>query len=172
MAGSLISRLIAPLVHRQTQERISFVMEVPIFRGLSALQAGRLLTHCVERRYETGETIFEEGDMGKALFLVLSGRVNIVKDVKGDENDLILATLESGSYFGELALLDTLPRSAGARTLTQTDVLILYKSDFDALIERRADIGLPVMKTIAETLSGQLRRMNEQLAQSHEDTEE
>ncbi|MCB0218288.1 MAG: cyclic nucleotide-binding domain-containing protein [Chrysiogenetes bacterium] len=155
-------------MHRQTQERISFVMEVPIFGGLSALQAGRLLTHCVERKYEPGETIFEEGDMGKALFLVLSGRVNITKKVKGGDEEIVLVTLESGSYFGELALLDTLPRSAGAKVLAPTHVLILYKTDFDTLIERRADIGMPVMRTIAQALSGQLRRMNEELARSRE----
>ena len=171
MAGTLLSKLAAPLVHRQTQERISFVMEVPIFRGLSHLQAGKLLTHCVERNYESGETIFEEGDMGKALFLVLNGRVSITKQVKGGQEAIVLATLESGSYFGELALLDTLPRSAGAKAINPTDVLILYKSDFDSLIERRTDIGLPVMQMIARTLSGQLRRMNEQLARSRKDGE-
>lgn len=146
-------------------------MEVPIFGGLSPLQAGKLLTHCVERKYGAGETIFEEGDMGKALFLVLTGRVNITKRIKGGQEEIVLVTLDSGSYFGELALLDTLPRSAGAKALVPTDVLILYKSDFDSLIERRTDIGLPVMQTIARTLSGQLRRMNEELVRSRKEGE-
>lgn len=157
--------MLAPLLYRQTQERIAFLMEVRMFRGLTELQAGKLLTRCIEREYETGATIFDEGDTGKALFIVLSGRVAIVKQT-GDGKEMMLTTLGSGSYFGELALLDALPRSAGVRAVEPTKVLILYRSDFEDLVSTRADIGLPVMQEIAGTLAGQLRRMNEELAKA------
>ena len=165
MSSSWASRIIAPLVYRQTQERIAFLLEIPIFHGLSALQAGKLLTRCVERAYEAGDPIFDEGDLGKALFLILSGRVAIYKKT-ADAGELALATLASGGYFGELALLDTLPRSAGARALEKTVLLILYRSDFDDLVSAHADIGVPVMRVIAKNLSGQLRNTNEQLARA------
>ncbi len=165
MSGPWASRILAPFVSRLTQERIAFLLEIPIFHGLSAVQAGKLLTRCVERIYETNAPVFEEGDLGKALFLVLSGRVAIYKKA-ADGSELALATLVSGGYFGELALLDTLPRSAGARPLEKSVLLILYRSDFDDLVLAHADIGVPVMRTIAKNLSGQLRNTNEQLARA------
>lgn len=165
MGNGIVSRLLAPLVHRQTQERISFLMAVPIFRGLSPLQAGKLLNHCTERKYENGDIVFEEGEMGKALFLILDGAVKITKRTQ-DGDEIVLTTLTSGAYFGELALLDTLPRSASVTVIKPSTLLILYRSDFEALVSRNSDIGLPVMRVIAQTLSGQLRRMNEELAEA------
>jgi NADH dehydrogenase len=83
--------------------------------------------------YEPGETIFNEGDAGDSLFMVLSGRVEILK--RFGPQARVVRTLGPGEYFGEMALLGRHPRSATARALTALDLLVLSGSDFSALAE-------------------------------------
>jgi CRP-like cAMP-binding protein len=68
-----------------------------------------------------------------------------------------VATLARGAYFGELALIDDLPRSAGARADEQSALLILYKSHFDDLIEGHSTIAIRVMGNLLKALAGYVR---------------
>ncbi len=83
--------------------------------------------------YEPGETVFNEGDAGDSLFMILSGRVEVLKRVGAESR--VVRMLGQGEYFGEMALLGRYPRSATTRALTQLDVLVLPGSDFSALAE-------------------------------------
>ncbi len=65
---------------------------------------------------KAGEVIFEEGDAGDEMFVIQSGTVEIVKKRKGVEKPL--ATLEKGDFFGEMSILENLPRTAKARAVT------------------------------------------------------
>jgi NADH dehydrogenase len=83
--------------------------------------------------YEPGETVFTEGDAGDSLFMILSGRVEVLKRFGAEPR--VVRTLGPGEYFGEMALLGRHPRSATARALTPLDVLVLPGSEFSALAE-------------------------------------
>jgi CRP-like cAMP-binding protein len=83
--------------------------------------------------YEPGETVFNEGDAGDSLFMILSGRVEVLKRVGAESR--VVRMLGQGEYFGEMALLGRYARSATTRALTQLDVLVLPGSDFSALAE-------------------------------------
>ena len=80
--------------------RLKVLENVPLFAGLTRRQLGKLLVKFFEKEYRLGETIFTEGEPGKALFIVLTGRVLICRALH--EGEEILATLSAGSYFGEL----------------------------------------------------------------------
>src|ERR1700741_1517945 len=108
--------------------RLELLANVPLFAGLSHRQLGKLLVKLFEKEYQPGETIFKQGDPGKALFIVRSGTIFIVRATEEIEDEL--AMLNAGSYFGELALIDDQPRSASARAGEVSILLILYKSDF------------------------------------------
>jgi NADH dehydrogenase len=84
-----------------------------------------------QAHYEAGETVFEEGDSGDSLFMILSGEVEVIKIVAGEPQHI--GTLSPGEYFGEMALLGRRPRSATARAATSLDLLVLPGSDFSAL---------------------------------------
>lgn len=140
--------------HAQLQ-RLRFLENVPLFNGLSQKQLGKLLVKLFEKEYLVGETVFLQGDPGKALFIVLSGRILIVRSGNGGEEQV--ATLDRGSYFGELALIDDQPRSASARAEEPTVLLILYKSDFDDLIEGQRAIAIKVMANLLKALAGYVR---------------
>lgn len=135
--------------------RLELLEKVPLFAGLSRRQLGKLLVKLFERGYEAGETIFLEGEPGKALFIVLDGRVSICRAGLGGEYRL--ATLAPGAYFGELALIDDLPRSATARADESSALLILYKSHFDDLIEGHSTIAIRVMGNLLKALAGYVR---------------
>jgi NADH dehydrogenase len=84
-----------------------------------------------QAHYEEGEIVFDEGDAGDSLFMIISGQVEVRK--RFGEEDRVVGMLGPGEYFGEMALLGRDPRSATARALTALDVLVLPASDFSAL---------------------------------------
>ncbi len=135
--------------------RLHLLEKVPLFTGLSRRQLGKLLVKLFEKNYHPGETIFLEGEPAKALFIVLHGRVSILH--AGKEGVEQVATLTPGAYFGELALIDDLPRSATARADEHSTLLILYKSHFDELIEGHSTIAIRVMGNLLKALAGYVR---------------
>jgi CRP-like cAMP-binding protein len=139
----------------EQRRRLHLLARVPLFAGLSQRQLGKLLVKLFEKRYEANETIFREGDPGKALFVVLDGKVSIIRTADGAEKPL--AVLTPGAYFGELALIDDQPRFAGARADEDSLLLILYKSHFDDLIEGQKALAIQVMENLLKTLAGYVR---------------
>jgi NADH dehydrogenase len=89
------------------------------------------------RHYEPREVVFNEGDVGDSLFMILSGQVEVSKRLGGEPR--VIGTLGAGEYFGEMALLGRHPRNATTRALTPLDVLVLPGSDFSALAESLAE---------------------------------
>ena len=139
--------------------RLKLLGTVPLFAGLSRRQLGKLLVKFFEREYLPGETIFMEGEPGKALFIILAGRVSICRALNEEE---LLATLTTGGYFGELALIDDQPRFASARAAEPSRLLILYRSDFEDLMEGQRTLAIQVMGNLLKTLAGYVRRAQSQ----------
>ncbi len=140
---------------QQQLDRLHLLEKVPLFAGLSRRQLGKLLVKLFEKEYRPGEVIFLEGEPAKALFIVLHGRVSILH--AGSEGEEQVATLTPGAYFGELGLIDDLPRSATARADEHSSLLILYKSHFDDLIEGHSTIAIRVMGNLLKALAGYVR---------------
>ncbi len=76
-----------------------------------------------QAHYEPGEVVFEEGEVGESLFMILSGTVEVSKHVGGETRQI--GTLGAGEYFGEMALLGSRTRSASTRAATALDLLVL-----------------------------------------------
>jgi NADH dehydrogenase len=87
--------------------------------------------------YEPGDVVFNEGDVGDSLFMILSGQVEVSKRSGGKPH--VIDRLGPGDYFGEMALLGRHPRNATTRALTPVDVLVLPGSDFSALADSLAE---------------------------------
>ena len=153
-------RWLEQIKDREQLLRLQLLGTVPLFAGLSRRQLGKLLVKFFEKEYRPGETIFMEGEPGKALFIILAGSVSICR--RHGEGDEILATLTPGSYFGELALIDDQPRFASARILETSRLLILYRSDFEDLMEGQRNLAIRVMGNLLKTLAGYVRRAQSQ----------
>lgn len=103
-------------------------------------------------------TIFNAGDPADAVYVVSSGKVKIVV-TSTDGRDFILTVLGAGQVFGEMALLESAPRSAAAVTATQVDVLTLHRRDFDRLLSSSSALCRKLLKI----LSRRLRRANSKM---------
>jgi len=138
---------------------VDALRSVGIFANLPPEHLEQLAARLQPRRRTKGETIFEHGDPGNALYIVGAGEVKISVQSPTDE-EIILAVLGPCDAFGELALLDGLPRSASATTTEPTDLLVLFREDFISLLETEPALGWSIMQSLA----GIIRRTNEKLS--------
>jgi len=142
-------------------DRIQLLKTVPFFDRLSNRQLKSMSDIMFERTYEADETIFEEGQPGAALFLILQGKIAI--EISREAGTTCLAILETGAFFGEMALLDETPRSANARALERTRTLALYRNDLTGFADRHAHTACQIYRALAGTIADRLRSTNELL---------
>src|SRR5262245_57130937 len=140
-------------------DRIQFLKTVPFFDRLSNRQLKSMSDIMFERTYEADETIFEEGQPGAALFLILQGKIAI--EICRESGTTRLAVLETGAFFGEMALLDDTPRSASARALERTRALALYRNDLNGLRHRHPRTACQIYRSLATMIGDRLRSTNE-----------
>jgi CRP-like cAMP-binding protein len=140
-------------------DRIQFLKTVPFFDRLSNRQLKSVSELMFERTYDVDEAIFEEGQPGAALFLILDGKVAV--EILRETSTTRLAVLESGAFFGEMALLDDTPRSATARALERTQTLALYRNDLNGLVHRDAKTACQIYRSLAGMVADRLRLTNE-----------
>jgi NADH:ubiquinone reductase (H+-translocating) len=121
-----------PGAARKTRVAVSWLSDLvlPAHPVQLNLGGGRGAT---QAHYEPGETVFEEGEVGDSLYMILAGQVEVIKRV-GSQTEIV-RTLGPGEYFGEMALLGRHPRSAGTRASSALDLLVLPASDFSALAD-------------------------------------
>ncbi|PYS47285.1 MAG: hypothetical protein DMF68_16425 [Acidobacteria bacterium] len=133
---------------------------VPLFSSLDD-EATSELRDLLEVRDVTGSTpLFRSGDSGDAMFLIESGRVRIsVKDADG--NEVTLAELARGDFFGEMAIIDGKARSADATVVEDARLAILPRENFLSFVRRKPDVALKMLSAITH----RLRRTDELLRQ-------
>ena len=129
-----------------------------IFSHLSDSSLEQLSEKLKKRHYGDGDTIFDQNDQGETYFIIAKGEVKLLMQAPSSQT-ITLAILETGDSFGELALLDNAPRSASAIALGATELFILYRKDFDAVVE--SDIAN--MRAMLQSLTSIIRRTNERL---------
>jgi CRP-like cAMP-binding protein len=101
--------------------------------------------------YAASQVIFEEGSIGRELFVVLAGSVNIVKMAGGKPN--VIATLGKGEFFGEMAVIDASPRSATAISAADdTRVMRINHARFVYLVSQQPAFALMIMDALSKRL--------------------
>lgn len=101
------------------------------------------------RRFDAGERIFLEDDPGNCMYVVRTGKVDVI--TFGN----VLETVEAGGAFGEMALIDDGPRSAAALANEATEVAVIDKPTFHALVREEPAFALQIMQLLVE----RIRRM-------------
>jgi CRP/FNR family cyclic AMP-dependent transcriptional regulator len=128
--------------------------QVEIFAGLSDRELEIIANSCVSRSYPKNTVIINEDDYADSLYVIESGRVKVYcSDKNGKE--FIMNTMVAGEYFGELALLDDEKRSASVRTLDKSVFLIMYKDEFNKIMEEHPNI----CRTLIKNLTGRVRKL-------------
>lgn len=108
-----------------------------------------------ERRYLADEIIFDEGEEGQALYLIMSGRV-IISRLRPQGREVV-AEMGPGAFFGDLALLDNSPRNAQTRALDNCELAVFFRADFMGLMETDAVIGYKISLALARHIGSRLR---------------
>ena len=119
----------------------SALKQIELFHGLTHRHLEALASITEDRTHEAGTRLFAEGDAGDELFMVLRGKVRISKIVEGVGEEA-LAILEPGAYFGEMALVSDLPRSAHATCNTPVEVGVIRREAFEQLLFLDKDLRL------------------------------
>lgn len=135
-----------------------FLQAETIFRGLTDSELDEVLEIMNIREFKRNETVFLDGEEGDSFYLVLSGEVRIYK-ISADGREKTLATITSGDFFGEMALLDHKVRSASAATVTKSKLGTIYREHFNKLIYEHPQIPLKMIVQLTE----RLRRANDQI---------
>ncbi len=125
---------------------------VPLFSMLSDDQLHALAAAVVKRRVKRGERIVQQGEKSDALSIILSGRARVLMTDTGNGREVILATLQSGDYFGEMSLIDNDVHSASVEAETQTDVLELGRSEFLRSLAESAPMAYGIMRGLVQRL--------------------
>ena len=142
------------LQRRPENPRIAQVRKLGLFATLKPKELRVIDSLLYERRYLKGEVIFDDGDEGPALNVVLSGRVQICKQIEAVS--AVIAEIPAGVLFGELALLDDAPRAAQARAGEDCLLAALSRADFESLLETHAAIASKVALQLARDLGRKL----------------
>lgn len=145
-----------------SEERLEQLGRVPFFDGLTREALLLIARVTLEESHAAGTRIFQYGDPGDKVFIVLEGKVRISREVAGMGEEA-LAVLGPGEVFGEMALLDESPRSADARAHERCRLLVIAKDAFDDLLFLHKDLAFEVLWNCVRILSSRLRETNEKL---------
>jgi len=135
--------------------RLQLLKDVVLFKDLSMHELGMVDSLLHERRYLANEVIFDEGEEGQGLFVVLSGRVKIARP--GDSRGSLIE-FDPGSFFGEVALLDQSVRTAQARAIEDTHIVALFRAEFYSLLQTHSAIASRISFQLARVLAARLRQ--------------
>ena len=131
---------------------------IPMFRHLGARQRACLAQHFCRRTYPPGAVIVRQGDTSMSFYVVLSGRVRVVRHSSGDDGVDIVEE-GPGGFFGEMGVIDDLPRAATVVALAPTECGLLAKWDFQR--ELSADPGIAL--SLISVLNDRIRTLEDRL---------
>ncbi len=136
------------------------IRSVPLFASLDDETASALRALLEVEQKSAGSSLFQTGDAGDSMYLIEGGRVRIhIRDADGD--DVTLAELARGDFFGEMAILDGKPRSASATVIEDARLAVLQRDDFLAFVRRNPEVSLRMLAAITT----RLRRTDDLLRQ-------
>jgi CRP-like cAMP-binding protein len=139
---------------------VLLIKQIPIFALFSPHEQETLASMLRRRSIHKGDFLFHKGDEGTALYIIFKGLIKIaVSTNRGDE--VTLAMLTDGDFFGEMALLDDLPRSADATALEDTQLYVLNRADFLSFLIHSEH----AVRAIIQVLSLRLRRTDDMVAE-------
>ncbi len=128
-----------------------YLKQVSIFKGLDDQEVHDLISVAKKRTFRSGEVIFHRDDPGQVLYIIKEGKVKICL-ISPDGQEISLVVFGKGEYFGDLALLDGLPRSADAIALEKVECYTLQRSDFHNAIMKNPRIAIQIMEVLCERL--------------------
>ena len=129
---------------------VDTLQKVPLFASLDRKDLMTLAASARERQYQSDDELMRQGDTGVGLFILTSGRVRVTQNHQGNVTDL--GILEHGQVFGELSLLDDLPRTATITAIEPCAVIIVPIWDFRAALRENASMSISLLTALANRI--------------------
>jgi CRP/FNR family cyclic AMP-dependent transcriptional regulator len=137
-------------------DRREILKSISVFRDLTERDFEELVSITTTRRLAAKEVLFHKGDPGVQLYGVMRGRLK-VSAAGADGKEVVFGLMGPGEVIGEIALLDSRPRSGTVAAMEEAELLSLHRRDLISFLERRPRVAIQ----LAEVLAGRLRRLSE-----------
>jgi len=131
-------------------DRILFFKRVPLFAGLSPLDLKQVAAIADEESFNDGEELAHEGDVGDAMYIIVSGEVKVCTQKNGSEMEI--ARRKAGDYVGEMSIIGREPRMASLVAVDDVRTLCIDQKSFEGLIRERPDVSLAVIQVLSQRL--------------------
>jgi CRP-like cAMP-binding protein len=138
-------------------QKVEALQRIPIFHTLTGKEILEVDELLHERVYEKDEVVFEEGDAGHGVFIVVSGRLRVSPGSEALKK--VVLDVGPGESVGELALFDEGPRSATVAAAERTVTVALFQAEFATLLQKNKSIGVKVLLELARILSRRARQL-------------
>lgn len=129
-----------------TVEKVLFLKQVDLFRALPGEELAQLAQIAEEETVSAGGRVFNEGETGDSLYIIVEGRVRIHK------GDKLLVEMGERECFGEMSVLDSETRSASVTAVAESLLLKIGRDDFKDILNERPDIAFGIMKVLSRRL--------------------
>jgi CRP-like cAMP-binding protein len=139
------------------RKSVELLRQLDLFRDLSFNEALELDELLHERVFEKGEIIFDKGDMGHGIFVVISGKVRV--DPSGELFKDAMLEFGPGEMLGELSLFEETPRFATVVAVERTVMVALFRAEFSTLLTKNTKIGAKVLVRLCTTICQRFRRL-------------
>lgn len=137
-------------MHLGKDGKVELIKRVPLFSKLSKKGLAEVAHIADELDLPQGKVMAVEGDRGREFFVLLEGEADVTK---GDRS---INTMKVGDFFGEIALVTKMPRTATVTATTPVRVLVITERDFGALIKHSDEVGRSVAEALAERIAPEL----------------
>lgn len=127
-----------------------------VLDGLDQSEIDAIVGATTRKKYASGETMCRQGEDGKSMYFIVSGRVQISVEKSGEAKPVVLNTLGPGQHFGEMSMLNRSPRTATATAIMETEVAKLDHDDFQQLVNSIPGFTANLSRTLGVWLRGQL----------------
>lgn len=156
-AASGLDRLAA-----EVNLKLDTLHRMPLFRHLTYQELVRVMNLVDVQGYDAGQRVIEEGEEGDAMFIVLTGEASV------RSGDTKIATLGPGQHFGEMALVDKVPRSASVYAEAPSKLMIMRRRDFFDVVRKDHDVAVKLLWAFLGVLTERLRRTSRDLGDARE----
>ncbi len=154
-----------------TRALLEVLRENVLFRTLSNQELKHLASHVYERVYQAEEPVFQQNDRGIGMYILARGHIAI--RTQTPEGEMQVTTLQEGSFFGEIALVEPENiRTASAVALERTVVIGFFKPDLMEILERKPAMGVKILFQLSTVLGRRLLETTERITQFKRDQQQ
>jgi CRP-like cAMP-binding protein len=135
-----------------TVEKMLFLHSVDIFKDIPLDNLMTIAGIASEESYTKNTVLFEEGEEGDSLYLIVEGRVGVKK--KGNEDEELVAEIGASQCVGEMAILSDEPRTATVETMEDTNLLVINKKSFKTIVRKNPEIAFHIFNILVRRMRG------------------